>query len=95
MSVEFKKLIRDTKQLKRIMESAFRAVDIDCNGFLEKVELEQVLIQVAKDIAVESPTKDEVTDILEEIDENGDEKISKDEFQNLIQQILEMIASSE
>ena len=88
-------MIRDTKQLKRIMESAFRAVDIDCNGFLEKVELEQVLIQVAKDIAVESPTKDEVTDILEEIDENGDEKISKDEFQNLIQQILEMIASSE
>lgn len=68
MSSDFKKLMKDTKQLKKIMESAFRAVDIDCNGYLEKAELEQVLIQVAKDIAVESPTKDEVADILEEID---------------------------
>lgn len=68
MSTEFKKLMKDPKKLQKIMESAFRAVDIDCNGFLEKAELEQVLIQIGKDIAVESPTKDEVADILEEID---------------------------
>jgi hypothetical protein len=36
-----------------------------------------VLIQVAKDIGVESPTKEDVEDILEEIDENGDERLSK------------------
>ena len=39
MSGEFKKLMRDPKKLQKIMESAFRAVDIDCNGFLEKAEL--------------------------------------------------------
>jgi Ca2+-binding EF-hand superfamily protein len=50
--------MKDPKKLQKIMESAFRAVDIDCNGFLEKAELEQVLIQIGKDIAVESPTKD-------------------------------------
>ena len=58
MSAEFKKLMKDPKKLQKIMESAFRAVDIDSNGFLEKAELEQVLIQIGKDIAVESPTKD-------------------------------------
>lgn len=36
MSSDFKKLMKDTKMLKKIMESAFRAVDIDCNGSLEK-----------------------------------------------------------
>lgn len=68
MSRDFKKLMQNKAELKKIMESAFRSVDIDGNGFLEKSELEQVLIQIAKDIGVESPTKEDVEDILEEID---------------------------
>ena len=36
-----------------------------------------VLVQIAKEIGVDSPTKDEVDDILDEIDENGDNRISK------------------
>jgi calmodulin len=80
MSSEFKKLMKNKSELKKIMESAFRSVDIDGNDLLEKSELEQVLIQIAKDIGVESPTKEDVEDILEEIDQNGDEKLSKEEF---------------
>lgn len=68
MSTDFKKLIKDKSELQKIMESAFRSVDIDGSGYLEKAELEQVLIQIAKDIGVESPTKEDVEDILEEID---------------------------
>lgn len=52
MTADFKKLIKDKEGLQKIMESAFRAVDIDGSGYLEKPELEQVLIQVAKDIGV-------------------------------------------
>jgi calmodulin len=95
MSADFKKLIKDKEGLQKIMESAFRSVDIDGSGFLEKPELEQVLIQVAKDIGVETPTKEDVEDILEEIDENGDERLSKQEFEELIKQIVEMMATSE
>ena len=57
MSTDFKKLMKDKNELKKIMETAFRSVDIDGSGVLEKGELEQVLIQIAKDIGVESPTK--------------------------------------
>lgn len=37
-----------------------------------------MLVQIAKEIGVDSPTREEVDDILDEIDENGDNKISKD-----------------
>jgi calmodulin len=57
MSTDFRKLMKDKSELKKIMETAFRSVDIDGSGVLEKGELEQVLIQIAKDIGVESPTK--------------------------------------
>lgn len=63
--------------MKRLMEDAFMKVDIDGNGFLDHSEFQQVLVQIAKQIGVDSPTKDEVDDILDEIDENGDNRISK------------------
>ena len=37
------------------------------------------------DIGVEKPTKEEVEEVLKELDENGDGKLSLDEFQVLIE----------
>jgi hypothetical protein len=44
----FDDLIKDPKKMKRLMEDAFRKVDIDGSGFLERGEFEQVLVQIAK-----------------------------------------------
>ena len=77
MGKNFNKLLKDPAQMKKLMEDAFRKVDIDGNGYLDRCEFEQVLIQIAREIGVESPTKDEVDDILDEIDDNGDHTISK------------------
>jgi calmodulin len=44
----FEDLIKDPKKMKRLMEDAFRKVDIDGSGFLERGEFEQVLVQIAK-----------------------------------------------
>jgi calmodulin len=76
--MDFKSVIKDKSRLKKIMEGAFRSVDINGSGFLDENELEQVLIQVAKDIGVDVPTKEEVCDIISEIDENGDGQLSKE-----------------
>ena len=35
---------------------------------------------VAKDIGVEDPKKEEVDEVLKELDENGDGKLSLDEY---------------
>ena len=77
---KFEDLLKDSKKMKKLMEQAFRKVDIDGSGFLERSEFEQVLIQIAKEIGVDNPTREEVEDILDLIDENGDDRISNSEF---------------
>lgn len=88
-------LMKDPKTMKKVMEEAFRKVDIDGSGFLERGEFEQVLVQIAKEIGVDNPTREEVDDILDEIDENGDNRISRDEFSDLIEKVFQMIGTED
>lgn len=74
---KFEAMMKDAKKMKKLMEDAFRKVDIDGSGFLERGEFEQVLHQIAKEIGVDNPTREEVDEILDEIDENGDNRISR------------------
>ena len=91
----FEELMKDSKKMKKLMEEAFRKVDIDGSGFLERGQFEQVLVQIAKEIGVDNPTREEVDDILDEIDENGDNRISRDEFSELIEKVFQMIGNED
>lgn len=88
-------LLKDKAKLHQITKAAFLAVDTDESGFLEKDELEQVMNNVALDIGVEKPTQEEVNEVLNELDENGDGKLSLDEFQVLIEQVLSIMATQQ
>lgn len=44
---------------------------------------------------MDSPTREEVDDILDEIDENGDNRISRDEFTKLIEKVFQMMHSED
>lgn len=83
--------MKDAKRMKKLMEESFRKVDIDGNGYLDRGEFEQVLVQIAKEIGVDSPTREEVDDILDEIDENGDNRIDREEFSELIEKVFQMM----
>ncbi len=87
--------MKDAKKMKKLMEESFRKVDIDGNNKLDRGEFEQVLVQIAKEIGVDSPTRDEVDDILDLIDENGDGTVSKEEFVELIEKVFQMMQSED
>jgi Ca2+-binding EF-hand superfamily protein len=88
-------LMKDPKKMKKLMEDSFAKVDVDGNGVLDHAEFEQVLVQIAKEIGVDSPTREEVDNILDLIDENGDGTISRDEFADLIEKVFQMLESEE
>ena len=90
-SKKLEPLMKDAKRMKKLMEESFRKVDIDGNGYLDRGEFEQVLVQIAKEIGVDSPTREEVDDILDEIDENGDNRIDREEFSELIEKVFQMM----
>ena len=43
---------KDPTKIRKLAEAAFKAVDTDGSGYLEKNELEQVMTNVANDIGV-------------------------------------------
>lgn len=59
---------------------AFDAVDLDGSGYLEKDELAEVMKNVAYDMKVKPPTDSDIDAVLKELDEDYDERVSKDEF---------------
>lgn len=58
-------MMKDPKKMKKLMEDAFKKVDIDGSGYLERGQFEQVLVQIAKQIGVDNPTHEEVNEILD------------------------------
>ena len=63
---------------------AFDAVDKSGDGELDKDELGDVLKKVAIKMKVTPPTETDVKAVLDELDEDNDAMVSKDEFEHLI-----------
>ena len=74
---------------------AFDAVDKDGNGFLDKDELADVMRDVAEDMRVKPPTDSDIEAVLRELDEDYDQRVSKEEFVILIIQVLRKMLESE
>mmetsp|Transcript_5776 Transcript_5776/g.6423 ORF Transcript_5776/g.6423 Transcript_5776/m.6423 type:complete len:96 (-) Transcript_5776:356-643(-) len=90
---EIDAILNDDQKLTEVAKAAFDAVDTDGSGYIEHKELKQVMETVAKDIGIGSPSDDDVKEVLKELDQNNDGKISLDEFKVLIKQVLEVMKS--
>jgi Ca2+-binding EF-hand superfamily protein len=76
---------------KRELNAAFRMFDVDNSGYLEKNEFGQLIKRIAMAFHVEEPTFTDIDNLVTALDENGDGKIAKAEFDKLIIQIVEII----
>ncbi len=77
-------ILSQPDKIQIVSDLAFEAVDIDGSNFLEKDELAEVMKNVAYDMKVKPPTDNDIDAVLRELDEDYDEKVSKDEFVTLI-----------
>jgi calcium-binding protein CML len=70
---EFLRVVLDTEMMinKNNLKSAFEAFDKDKNGWLDKKEIKQIL---------GSAKEEYINELIEVLDDNGDGKISFDEF---------------
>ena len=75
-------------KVKEISKKAFDAVDSDHSGFIELAELVKEVNKVAKDMQMDPPSEKVLEEVVDELDDNKDRKLSLDEFQILIEQVL-------
>ena len=91
MSSYIKGIVDDKQSLNNIAKRAFDNVDTDKNGYIDEYELEKILAQISSDMGAEPPTKEDVKEVLEHLDEDRSGKIEFEEFQKLIKDILEAL----
>lgn len=84
-------MLATSKSVRDLLESAFKKIDQDKSGFLERRELEEVLRTLTRCLGLDDPSPDDVADVMRELDRNGDERLSREEFQSLIEQVLDII----
>jgi len=87
-------ILEDKEKVRIISQAAFDSIDINKTGFLERKDVEALLINIAKDLNVKKPSKDEVDDVMKELDPDKDGKVRPDEFQVLVEEILGSMAQT-
>ncbi|CAK60628.1 unnamed protein product (macronuclear) [Paramecium tetraurelia] len=93
--MSFREILNNTQKVKKITKVAFNALDEDDSGFLERKELISILNNCADTLKIERPSSEEMDEILKELDENSDGKVSENEFQALIEKVLRIMAKIE
>ena len=83
------------KKIKVVSDMAFEAVDDDDSGQIDKNELGITLKSVAKQMGINAPSENDIAAVLQELDQDEDAEVSKDEFEYLIVKVLEKMAESE
>ena len=83
-----KEIINDERKLNVLTQIAFKTVDIDGSGMIEQPELEKIMAQICMDMGAEIPSKEDVQEVLDDLDEDGNNTIEVGEFKAFIKDIL-------
>ena len=83
-----KGIIEDERKLNVLTQIAFKTVDKDGSGMIEQRELEKIMAQICMDMGAEIPSKEDVQEVLDDLDEDGNKTIEVGEFKAFIKDIL-------
>lgn len=84
MAEELEKLLNDEAAMKKLCKEAFDEVDKDKSGEIDESELETAMIGISKEIKIDPPTKEEVTNLLKSLDRDKSGKLNLKEFSRFI-----------
>ena len=76
------------------VDELFKEGDIDKSGYIERNELKKFLSDLGKTLGLPSPTEAVVDSELKRLDLNGDGKISKKEFRQLVKELINIIVDN-
>ena len=89
MAEAIKEILSNENKFNEVAKVAFDSVDTDNSGQIDASELEQVMIQISSDMGADAPSKEDVMQVLDHLDEDKSGKVNFDEFKVLIRNVLE------
>ena len=88
MSSYIESVINNKEEVQKIIDQAFASVDQNNDKSIDEAELEKILVQITCDMGAEPPTKEDVKEVMEALDTDRSNSIDKEEFGELIKNIL-------
>lgn len=82
------KLINNQQALAKVSRPSFIEIDADNSGYIDENELLQVMIKTATSLKTKPPSKNEVKQVLTQIDKNSDGRVSFEEYQDMLRVML-------
>jgi len=81
--------LKVSNNIEEIVDKTFAQVDTNKNGFIDEKELGQMLNACASEIGIPNPPQEEVHAVLQKLDRNNDNQLSRDEFRALVVRLYE------
>ena len=78
------------KDIKDQAILAFKKYDLDKSGFIDFKELKKLMNDLSDDIGIPRPSDDDLKAVIQDTDQNNDEKLQLDEFLELFKVIYIM-----
>ena len=91
MSSYIQQIIDNDEKLNKIIDEAFASVGKKENDSITEEELEKILVQITCDMGAEPPTKEDIKEVMEVLDDDRSNSIEKKEFGKLIKNILQAL----
>ena len=82
-------LLANAEDLTKFSSTVFRNVDVDSTRFVEFGELRVCLEEICALFGLEKPSQEDVETSMKDLDKDMNGKVSSDEFEALIKQVLE------
>ena len=73
------RMLGDAADAQSNLRDVFNVFDANGNGFIDRNDLRNLMKKLAQDL-----TEEEIEQIMEEVDQDRDDKISFDEFRTLV-----------
>ena len=68
----------------------FKKYDLDKSGYIDFRELKKLMNDLSDDIGIPRPSDDDLKAVIQDTDQNNDEKLQLDEFLELFKVIYSM-----
>ena len=78
------------KDIKDQAILAFKKYDLDKSGYIDFRELKKLMNDLSDDIGIPRPSDDDLKAVIQDTDQNNDEKLQLDEFLELFKVIYIM-----
>lgn len=88
-------ILEDPLKMRFLAKELFKLIDIDGNQFIEVNELHCYMCDVAKTLKCSPPLLEDVKEIVGNFDNDYDSKISIEEFEIFVREILDKMIDNE